>query len=79
MLGREAMILLAKFSQTMAEKRDEPLCMYGADKFSNRNFGCKILLTYDPRSSTPQSPAGQGAELGYGIGYRVGRLNHMHA
>ena len=30
---------------------------------------------YDSRGSTPQSPVGQGARLGSGIGNRVSRLN----
>ena len=50
----------------------------GVDKWSNYNHSCKILLTYDSRSSILQSPAGQGAGLGSGIGNRVGRLNHAH-
>ena len=48
----------------------------GLDKHFNRNQSCKILLAYYPRNLTPQSPAGQGAGLGPGIGNRVGTLNH---
>ena len=45
------------------------------DKRPNHNCCYEILLTYDPQISTPQSPAGQGAGLGYGIRNRVGTLN----
>ena len=46
------------------EKGQTPLTHTGVDTRSNHNHSCKILLTYDPRSSIPQSPGGQGARLG---------------
>ena len=48
----------------------------GVDNLFNCNRGCDILLTYDPRSSTPQYPAGQGSGLGSGTRNWAGRLNH---
>ena len=48
-------------------------------KRSNFYRGHKVLLAYYPRSSTPQSPVGQVAKLGPGIGNQVGRLNRTHA
>ena len=44
-------------------------------KQSNHNHSRKILLTNDPWSSTPQSPAGQGSGMGPGIGPWFGTLN----
>ena len=49
----------------------------GMDKRSNRYRICEIVLTYDPRISTPHYPVGQGAGMGPGIGYQVGTLNHV--
>ena len=49
------------------------------DKWSDYNYGFKIVIMYDPQSSTSQSPAGQEAGLGPGIGNRVGTLNCAQA
>ena len=49
------------------------------DKRSNSIIGCDILLTYAPRRSTPQPPAGQGSGLGFGIRNWVGMLNRAQA
>ena len=35
----------------------------GLDKWLNRNRGSEIVLTYDPRKSTPHPPVGQGAVI----------------
>ena len=51
----------------------------GMDKRSNYNQGCEIVLMYDPRRSTPQSPAGQGSGLGPIIEHRFGTLNRALA
>ena len=47
----------------------------GVGKLLNCNRRCEVLLTDDPRSSDPQSPAVTGAGLGSGIGNWVVRLN----
>ena len=71
MLGREALAVLAQLSQTMAEKRDEPhSARMGVNKRSNFNRGREILLTYYPRSSTPQS----GSLSRRGLGSRAPRI-----
>ena len=51
----------------------------GLDKWSNRNCGYKIVITYDPRSLTPQSLARQGSGMRPGIGNRVGKSNCVQA
>ena len=61
------------------EKGKTPSACTGVDKRLNLNCGYKILLTYDPRSSTPQSPEGQWARLGSGIENQVDRLNRTPA
>ena len=51
----------------------------GWDERLNQKCGCEILLTYDLRSSTPQSPVVQEAGLISGIRNRVGTLNCAQA
>ena len=63
----------------MAEESCNPFTRMGVDKRSNRNRGFNILLMYDRQSSTPHSPAVQGAGLGPGIGDQVVRLYRTHA
>ena len=47
----------------------------GMDKKSNHNRGYEIVVTYDPRRSTIQSPMEQESGLGPLIGHWVGTLN----
>ena len=80
MLGREALVVLAQLSRIMAEKMDESIShIPRVDKRLNHNLGCKILLTYDPRSLNTHFHARQGAGMGSRIGNRVGTLNHAQA
>ena len=60
------------------EKGQTPFARKGVDKRLNFYRGCKILLTYDSRSSTSQTPAIQRSRLVTVIGNRVGRLNRTH-
>ena len=54
-IGRGALIVLAQLSQTMAYKKVQTsFAIMWVDKWSNCNRGCKILIMYDPRSSTTQ-------------------------
>ena len=48
-------------------------------KRSNFYRGHKVLLAYDSRISTPQSPVGKGAGLGSRIRNKVGGLNCISA
>ena len=58
-----------------SEKGQNPFASMGVGKQLNQHFGCEVLITYDPRRSTPQYPVKKEARLGSGIGNRVGGLN----
>ena len=47
----------------------------GLNKRPNHNRGCKILLIYDPQSSTSQSPAGEVSGPVSVIGNQIDTLN----
>ena len=57
------------------EKGRNPFASTGVGKWTHRNLRSEVLLTDDPLSSFPQSPAGTGSGLGSEIGNRDDKLN----
>ena len=57
------------------EKVRTPFAIMKVGKQTHCNRCCEVLLTDDPQSLAPQSPAGTGAGLGNEIRNWAGRLN----